>query len=164
MMMLIDALKAKQYKSNYKTKSKMKEQKVDADLNKTLKGVLINNHIKSNVDENNISFNEIQDSLLICETPSYYEIPKEEQPQEPIQDVQPETPVQEEQPQEAAQEVQEEPPVQDEQPQEPRRRHSARLLRLRDRRIGLRKILSGQRHSIPRSRRKAHRTPHEAVA
>ena len=40
------------------------------ELNKTLKSVLINNHIK-NTNEN-ISFDEIQDSLLITDSSSYY--------------------------------------------------------------------------------------------
>ena len=51
MMMLIDALKAKQYKNAYKTKSKLKEPKVENDINKTLKGVLVNNHIKNSAEE-----------------------------------------------------------------------------------------------------------------
>lgn len=75
--MIIDALKAKQYKNTYKTKNKKKEQKDDADINKTLKGVLINNYKKNTADEAGISFDEIQDSLLICENPKYYHIPED---------------------------------------------------------------------------------------
>ena len=76
--MLIDALRAQQYKSTYKTKKKTKDQHTDADLNKTLKGVLINNYKKNINEEDAVSFDEIQDSLLICETPSYYKIPEKE--------------------------------------------------------------------------------------
>lgn len=74
--MLIDALKAKQYKNTY-NKKKPKDKKGDNDLNKTLKGVLINNHLK-NSTEGAVSFSEIEDTLLICDKPSYYSIPKEE--------------------------------------------------------------------------------------
>ena len=38
-------------------------------INKTLKGVLVNNHFKT---QDNISFDEIQDSLLICDNPESY--------------------------------------------------------------------------------------------
>lgn len=77
-MMLIDALKAKQYRNTYKTKNKPKETKGDADINKTLKGVLINKNMKTPTDGDCVSFSEIEDTLLICDTPSYYSIPKEE--------------------------------------------------------------------------------------
>ena len=77
-MMLIDALKAKQYRNTYKTKNKPKEAKGDADINKTLKGVLINKNMKTPSEGDCVSFREIEDTLLICDTPSYYSIPKEE--------------------------------------------------------------------------------------
>ncbi len=48
----------------------------DNEINKTLKGVLINNHIKKNEEENKFSFNDIEDTLLIHN--GYYEIPKAE--------------------------------------------------------------------------------------
>ena len=76
--MIIDALRAKQYKKTYKTKNRPQEQKADADLNKTLKGVLINNYKKNILEGEDVSFDEIQDSLLICDTPDYYSISREE--------------------------------------------------------------------------------------
>lgn len=75
--MIIDAIKAKQHQKTYKTKSQTT--KNDSNLDKTLKGVLINNYKKNTLDGDDVSFNEIQDSLLICDTPSYYSLPKEEQ-------------------------------------------------------------------------------------
>lgn len=76
--MLIDALKAKQYRNTYKTKKKPKDVKSDADINKTLKGVLINKNMKNSAENEFVSFDEIGDTLLICDKPSYYSIPKEE--------------------------------------------------------------------------------------
>lgn len=58
--MQIEALRNRKYINN----------KNNNNLNKTLKAVLINNHIKP-YDENNISFNEIEDSLLICDSSDY---------------------------------------------------------------------------------------------
>ncbi len=52
------------------TKSKTRDEKI----NKTLKGVLINNHIV-NPNENNVSFDDMQDSLLVVNAPKYYKIP-----------------------------------------------------------------------------------------
>ena len=46
-MMILDTLKAKQYKNAYKTKTQQKDKKGDAEINKTLKGVLINNYKKN---------------------------------------------------------------------------------------------------------------------
>lgn len=76
--MLIDALKAKQYRNTYKTKNKHKEAKGDADINKTLKGVLINKNMKNPAESGTVSFSEIEDTLLICDTPNYYSIPNDE--------------------------------------------------------------------------------------
>ena len=53
----------------YKTKNKPKETKGDADINKTLKGVLINKNMKTPTDGDCVSFSEIEDTLLICDTP-----------------------------------------------------------------------------------------------
>ncbi len=50
----------------------------DENINKTLKGVLINNHV-SNPNGNYISFNDIQDSLLVIDTPQYFNIPEKQQ-------------------------------------------------------------------------------------
>lgn len=80
--MLIDALKAKQYRNTYKTKKKVKDVKSDADINKTLKGVLINKNVKNSTDNGFVSFDEIGDTLLICDTPNYYSIPKEQKKDE----------------------------------------------------------------------------------
>lgn len=80
--MLIDALKAKQYRNTYKTKKKVKNVNADADINKTLKGVLVNKNIKNQTETDFVSFDEIGDTLLICDTPSYYSIPKEEKKSE----------------------------------------------------------------------------------
>lgn len=72
--MQIEALKAKQYKqSNIKKGTKNGKNEPD----KTLKGVLINNHVKNPADTG-ISFNEIRDSLLICNSGEYYTIPEKE--------------------------------------------------------------------------------------
>lgn len=65
--MQIEQIKLNRYK-NSKDRRK-KEGPDNKDLNKTLKGVLINNHVKT---ESDISFNDIQDSLLICNTPNSY--------------------------------------------------------------------------------------------
>ena len=65
--MILDTLKAKQYKNAYKTKTQQKDKKGDAEINKTLKGVLINNYKKNTNEEGQISFDEIQDSLLMYE-------------------------------------------------------------------------------------------------
>ncbi len=55
--MPIEAIKTHQYKN-------LPKQDKEKELNKTLKGVLINNHIKS-VQPDSISFNDIENSLLI---------------------------------------------------------------------------------------------------
>ena len=73
--MQIEALKSVKYKNSQQKKNS------DENLNKTLKGVLINNHVNTSVGKN-ISFDEIQDSLLIVDKPKYYSIPKEEQKNE----------------------------------------------------------------------------------
>ena len=70
--MPIDALKTKQFNLN---NTKKKNNKPDKELDKTLKGVLINNHVK-NPSETGISFNEIQDSLLIYNSDGYYTVPE----------------------------------------------------------------------------------------
>jgi hypothetical protein len=57
--MLIEALKAKQYSQNTKQEN---------ELNKTLKGVLINNHVKNS---DNVSFDDIQNSLLVYNSDNY---------------------------------------------------------------------------------------------
>jgi len=82
MTILTGALKAKQYKQN--NAAKKKNNKPDKELDKTLKGVLINNHVKNSSDSG-ISFDEIQNSLLICNSDKYYssaksniEVPKRE--------------------------------------------------------------------------------------
>ena len=69
MKMKIEAIKNSQAKA--KKKQQKKADKPDA-INKTLQGVLINNHVRGLSPENNFSFNDIQDSLLICETNGYY--------------------------------------------------------------------------------------------
>ena len=69
MKMKIEAIKNSQAKA--KKKQQKKVDKPDA-MNKTLQGVLINNHVRSLSPDNNFSFNDIQDSLLICETDGYY--------------------------------------------------------------------------------------------
>ena len=55
--MLTEAIKARQYKN-------LPRQDKEKELNKTLKGVLINNHIKSE-KQDSVSFSEIENSLLI---------------------------------------------------------------------------------------------------
>ena len=55
----------------------------DADINKTLKGVLINNHVKANMNDNTISFDEIRDSLLINDSENYYSAKKNIEMKEP---------------------------------------------------------------------------------
>lgn len=67
--MQIEALRA----NKYNNPQKMRDEK----LNKTLKGVLINSHLEMPCSENNVSFDEIQDSLLMVDKNSYY-TPKEE--------------------------------------------------------------------------------------
>ena len=67
--MKIEAIKNSQAKA--KKKQQKKVDKPDA-MNKTLQGVLINNHVRNLSSESNFSFNDIQDSLLICETDGYY--------------------------------------------------------------------------------------------
>lgn len=66
--MKIEAIKNNQEKIK---KQKMKEKKPDSSMNKTLQGVLINNHVRNNQDAN-FSFNDIQDSLLITDSDKYY--------------------------------------------------------------------------------------------
>ena len=58
--MQLEALKANKFKTSQTTKRTRDER-----LNKTLKGVLINNHIANQGVDSNISFDEIRDSLLI---------------------------------------------------------------------------------------------------
>ena len=70
--MQIEALKSAKYKNSQKKKNN------DENLNKTLKGVLINNHVNNSTDRN-ISFDEIQDSLLIVDKPKYYSLPPKEE-------------------------------------------------------------------------------------
>ena len=67
--MKIEAIKNSQAKA--KKKQQKKADKPDA-MNKTLQGVLINNHMRTPSSDCNYSFNDIQDSLLICETNGYY--------------------------------------------------------------------------------------------
>ena len=67
--MKIEAIKNSQAKA--KKKQQKKADKPDA-MNKTLQGVLINNHVRNLSPDNNFSFSDIQDSLLICETDGYY--------------------------------------------------------------------------------------------
>ena len=74
--MLIDALKAKQCRNNHKTNNK--KPSADADINKTLKGVLVNKNVKSVQECDSVSFSEMEDSLLICDTPCYYTLPNKE--------------------------------------------------------------------------------------
>ena len=69
MKMKIEAIKNSQAKT--KKKQQKKTEKPDA-MNKTLQGVLINNHMRTPASECNYSFTDIQDSLLICETDKYY--------------------------------------------------------------------------------------------
>lgn len=73
--MQIEALKANTYRAKKGITSSNNQKTRDEKLNKTLKGVLINNHVQ-NTTENNVSFNEIQDSLLIVDEPKYYELPQ----------------------------------------------------------------------------------------
>ncbi len=65
--MSIEALKARQSKlsNNRKKTANNKE------LNNTLKGVLVNNHVRSSQDTNTL-FNDMKDSLLICNSDKYY--------------------------------------------------------------------------------------------
>ena len=72
--MPIEALKAQEYKSK---ESPIKQRVPEPDINNTLKGVLLNNHIKSNSNDNYISFDEIKDSLLISDSSNYYSSQKE---------------------------------------------------------------------------------------
>ncbi len=65
--MQIETIKLNQYKSS--NDKRKKETQKNKEINKTLKGVLINNHVKN---DSGISFNDIQDSLLICNTPNSY--------------------------------------------------------------------------------------------
>ena len=67
--MKIEAIKNSQAKA--KKKKQKKADKPDA-MNKTLQGVLINNHVRNLPSDSNFSFTDIQDSLLICETDGYY--------------------------------------------------------------------------------------------
>ena len=78
--MLIDALKAKQCRNTYKINNK--KPSGDADINKTLKGVLVNKNVKGSQECDLISFSEMEDSLLICDTPSYYSMPTKEKTDE----------------------------------------------------------------------------------
>lgn len=53
----------------------------DENINKTLKGVLINNHVQ-NTNGNYISFDDIQDSLLVVDTPKQFTIPENQKKEE----------------------------------------------------------------------------------
>ncbi len=66
--MLTDALRTRQYKQNL---SKRKKENKNKEPDKTMKGVLINNHVKNSFDTDT-SFNDIRDSLLICSQDEYY--------------------------------------------------------------------------------------------
>ncbi len=70
MTLNIKAVKSQQYKNSNK----------DGELNKTLKGVLVNNHVKNAADSTKISFNDIQDTLLMYNNSELYKIPQEEKP------------------------------------------------------------------------------------
>lgn len=69
--MKIEAIKNSQAKAKVKKKKEKKADKPDA-INKTLQGVLINNHVRNSASETNFSFNDIQDSLLICDSDKFY--------------------------------------------------------------------------------------------
>lgn len=69
--MKIEAIKNSQAKAKAKKKKEKKADKPDA-MNKTLQGVLINNHVRTSSSEANYSFNDIQDSLLICDSDKFY--------------------------------------------------------------------------------------------
>lgn len=69
--MQIETLKANKYKT-----SQQQRKTRDENLNKTLKGVLINTHLNPQTSESDISFNDMQDSLLIVGKNEYY-VPKE---------------------------------------------------------------------------------------
>jgi hypothetical protein len=79
--MPIEALKVPQVKHQELIKPQPKI--TDADINKTLKGVLINSHVKANQNDNTISFDEIRDSLLINDPGKYYAAKKEIKMKEP---------------------------------------------------------------------------------
>ena len=66
--MPIDALRIQEQKAKI---SLQNQRKPLTDLNNTLKGVLLNNHIKAS-NENYLSFDEIKDSLLINDSNKYY--------------------------------------------------------------------------------------------
>ncbi|MGM9994557.1 MAG: hypothetical protein ACI37R_07520 [Candidatus Avigastranaerophilus sp.] len=72
--MQIEALRANKYNNAQKGR--------DDKLNKTLKGVLINNHVDNSLSETNISFDEIQDSLLVVDKNEYYTPPENKQDKE----------------------------------------------------------------------------------
>lgn len=74
--MKIEAIKNNQAKAKAKKKKEKKADKPDA-INKTLQGVLINNHVRNSSSEANFSFNDIQDSLLICDSDKFYSNEKE---------------------------------------------------------------------------------------
>ncbi len=71
--MPIEALKAQELNAKKIVQRNAQPQ----DINNTLKGVLLNNHIKQSQNENYVSFDEIRDSLLINESGNYYSTKKE---------------------------------------------------------------------------------------
>ena len=70
--MRIETIKNKQTKID-KTQKKENKEKQDKTMNKTLQGVLINNHVRNNNKDSMFSFDDIQDSLLISDSENYYE-------------------------------------------------------------------------------------------
>lgn len=66
--MQVEALRINNSKKSSTKKSR------DENINKTLKGVLINNYLNNNFNNSDISFDEIQDSLLIVDNPNYYNV------------------------------------------------------------------------------------------
>ena len=74
--MPIEALKAQELKAKQATQQRTQS----PDINNTLKGILLNNHIKQSQNENYVSFDEIRDSLLISDSKNYYNTKRKIEP------------------------------------------------------------------------------------
>ncbi len=77
--MPIEALKAQDHKNK---ELYLKNKALKPEINNTLKGVLLNNYIRPEQDENYISFDNIKDSLLINNSDSYYSVKQDMKPKD----------------------------------------------------------------------------------